>query len=198
MKLRHLSVLICLWVLTPSCSEGERQQEAIGSIDEYYDVQGLLAANEEALRQMDVSLQKEASFAGEVEESSIRLDSAALAEELDVFREVDINKPVLRGRYHVTTSQEDGRELVTYEADDKESLNINFLKIYRNAESGVVERMEALFSSRNVLYNSTRLLSLQYGEVNGQVLPQYYTVEGVQKMIFSEREEYSIRAEFIY
>lgn len=198
MRLRHLAILICLWILTGSCSEGERQQEAVVSIDEYYDVQGLLAANEEALRQMNVSLHKEASFAGEVEEARIRLDSVALAEELEVFREVDINKPVLSGRYHITTSQEDGRELVTYEADDKESLNINFLKVYRNAENGVVERMEALFSNRNILYNSTRLLSLQYGKVDGQVLPQYYTVEGVQKMIFSEEKEYSIRAEFIY
>lgn len=185
-------------MLTASCGEGERQQEAVVSINEYYDVQGLLAANEEALRQMNVSLHKEAKFSGELEESRIRLDSAALAEELEVFREVDINKPVLSGRYHITTTQEDGRELVTYEADDKESLNINFLKVYRNAENGVVERMEALFSNRNVLYNSTRLLSLQYGKVNGQVLPQYYTVEGVQKMIFSEEEEYSIKAEFIY
>lgn len=198
MRLRHLSILICLWILTASCGEGERQREAVVSINEYYDVQGLLAANEEALRQMNVSLHKEAKFSGELEESRIRLDSAALAEELEVFREVDINKPVLSGRYHITTTQEDGRELVTYEADDKESLNINFLKVYRNAENGVVERMEALFSNRNVLYNSTRLLSLQYGKVNGQVLPQYYTVEGVQKMIFSEEEEYSIRAEFIY
>lgn len=167
-------------------------------MNEYYDVQGLLAANEEALRQMDVRLQKRASFAGEVEESAIGLDSAALAEELDVFREVDINKPVLSGRYHTTTSLVDGRELITYEADDKEALNVNYLKIYRNAENGVVERMEALFSNKNMLYNSTRMLSLQYREVNGRMLPHYYTVEGVQKMIFSEQEEYEIKAEFIY
>lgn len=198
MKLRYLPILIGFWVLVTSCSEREKQQEAIVSMNEYYDVQGLLAENEEALRQMRVSLHKEASFAGEVEESRIELDSVNLTEELGVFREVDINKPVLSGRYQVATSQVEGRELVTYEADDKEALNINFLKIYRNPDNGTIERMEALFSNRNILYKSTRLLSLHYEEVNGQMLPDYYTVDGVQKMIFSDEEAYRIRAEFIY
>src|SRR5690606_5180019 len=150
MKLRYFPILIGLWTLVVSCGEREKRQEAIVSMDEYYDVQGLLAANEEALRKMNVSLHKAASFAGEVEESSIFLDSVGLTEELGVFREVDINKPVLSGRYQMATSQQDGRELITYEADDKESLSINFLKIYRNPQNGVVERLEALFSNRNI------------------------------------------------
>lgn len=198
MKPRSIPILLAMWVLAVACNEREKQQAAITAMDEYYDVQGLLAANEELLRQMKVSLHKQASFGGELEESRMVLDAASLARELEAFREVDINKPVLSGRYQVSSSQQDGKELITYEADDKEALNINYLKIYRNPTSGEVERMEALFSNRNILYNSTRLLSLQYVSINGQLLPQYYTVEGVQKMIFSEQEEYRIRAEFLY
>lgn len=197
MSLRPL-VLLSIWVLMISCAEREKQQEAILSIDEYYDVQALLAANEEALRQMKVSLRKEAVFAGEVEKTLITLDSAGLADELEVFRELDINKPVLSGRYQVEETLLDGQRLISYEADDKEALKINFLKVYENAENGVVERIEALFSNQNILYNSTRLLSLQYEQVNGKTLPRYYSVEGVQKMIFNPQEKYRIEAEFIY
>lgn len=197
MSLRPL-LLLSIWVLMISCTEREKQQENILAIDEYYDVQALLTANEETLRQMDVSLRKEAVFAGEAEETLISLDSAALAGELEVFRELDINKPVLSGRYQLEETLVNGQRLISYEADDKEVLNINFLKIYKNAETGEVERLEALYSNKNMLYNSTRLLSLQYEQVNDKMLPRYYTVEGVQKMIFNPQEKYRIEAEFIY
>jgi hypothetical protein len=198
MSIKHFLLLLGIWTLMGSCTEREGQQESVTSIDEYYDVQTLLAANEETLRQMNVSLHKEASFAGEVEETQIRLDSAALVEELEVFRELDINKPVFSGRYKETRELVNGQRLISYEADDKEALNINFLKVYKEAASGKVQRIEALYSNRNILYNSTRQLSLQYGQVNGQMLPRYYTVEGVQNMIFTEPEEYRIKAEFMY
>ena len=187
-----------LIMLFAACRPEGSEVDAVSSTGEYFDVQGLINRNAAQLMEMNVLLYKKATFAGNVEQTTIKLDSVALADELDVFREVDINKPVLSGRYLTEKEIVDGQEVIIYRADDKEELNVNYLRIFKDSESGEVERIEALFSSRNVLYNSTRLLSMQYGEVNGMNLPVYYTVEGSQKMIFNEKENYMIKADFDY
>ncbi len=201
MRFRRPAVLygigLCVFLLAACAPEGS-EVDAVSSINEYYDVQGLLKGNEAQLRKMEVVLRKKATFAGEVEEATVSLDSAALAEELEVFREVDINRPVLSGRYLTEREIIDGQEVITYQADEPEELNVNFLKIYTDSETGEVERMEALFSSRNILYNSTRLLRMEYGKINGRQLPVYYEVKGSQKMIFSSKEDYIIKADFVY
>lgn len=189
--------LLCAFFLA-SCAQEQGREEEILRIDEYYDVHGLLNRNEAMMREMEVSLRKQASFGGEQEEEIILLDSAALARELEVFRQAGINKPVLSGRYQETITEEEGLKVITYEADDKEELNINYLQVYLEPETGEVEKLEALFSNQNILYNSTRLLKVEYGEVRGEQLPLSYTIDGVQKMIFSDKEEYRVEGEFIY
>ena len=141
-----------------SCEQEEEGANEVDRIDEYYNVYGLLNRNEELMRDMEVFLRKRASFGGEQEEETVQLDSAALARELDVFRQAGINKPVLSGRYQETITEQDGLQLIRYEADDKEELNINYLKVYLEPETEQVEGLEALFSNKNILYNSTRLL----------------------------------------
>ena len=191
-------LLLCAFFLLACEQEGSGENE-VERIDEYFDVYGLLNRNEAILRRMDVTLRKRASFGGEQEESLVQLDSTALARELDVFRQAGINKPVLSGRYKETrTEQEDGVQVITYKADEPENLNINYLQVYLEPGTEQVEGLEALFSNKNILYNSTRLLKVDYGEVAGKQLPVSYTIEGVQKMIFSDKEKYRIEGEFIY
>ena len=190
-------LLLCAFFLL-ACEQGESGENEVERIDEYFDVYGLLNRNEAILRQMDVTLRKKASFGGEQEESLVQLDSTALARELDVFRQAGINKPVLSGRYKETRTEQDGMQVITYEADEPEDLNINYLQVYLEPETEQVEGLEALFSNKNILYNSTRLLKVNYGQVAGKQLPISYTIEGVQKMIFSDKEEYRIVGEFIY
>ncbi len=198
MRFLQLGILLLSTCLLVSCGQEEGGENEIERIDEYFDVYGLLNRNEEVLRGMEVSLLKNASFGGEQEENLIQLDSTALARELDVFRQAGINKPVLSGRYSEVVTEEDGLKVIAYEADDEGDLDINYLKIYLDKQENEVEQLEALFSDRNVLYKSTRLLKVTYGEVAGRQLPLSYTIDGVQKMIFSEQEEYRIEGEFLY
>lgn len=185
-------------VLLISC-QGERQEGPDAFIDEYFNVRALLAENlEQLLRREVVVMEKIASFSGEVEKTTVRLDSLGLAEEFDVFTELDINKPEFSERYIESREEADGQVVIIYEADDKESLNVNYLKVYKDTSSGQVSQIEALFSNKNVLYNSTRLLNLYFGMVEGEHLPLGYIIEGNQKMIFSDPEKYSIQADFVY
>lgn len=195
---RQIMVVFLVGMLLVSCVEEEEQEEEVSTIDEYFDVRGLLAENRAQLLQREVLLDKVAAFSGEVEKTTIRLDSTTLAGELDIFREVDINKPVFSGRYLESRELINGQEIITYMADDPESLNVNYLKIYKDSGSGRVEQLEALFSSQNILYNSTRLVNLFYDQENGQSLPRRYKIEGSQKMIFSDKEGYTVEAKFIY
>lgn len=181
-----------------SCTGEEQQQEEISSVDEYFPVRELLAETREQMLEMDVKLEKEASFSGETERSVVVPDSLVLARELEVFREIDINKPVFSGRYQESREVVKGQEIITYTADDPETLNVRYLKVYKNSANGKVEQLEALFNSENRLYNSTRHVSLIYGPVKNKNLPQSYKINGSQKMIFSNEESYMVEANFIY
>lgn len=194
----RLGIWLLCGLFLASCAQEAGREKEIVRIDEYYDVHGLLSRNELMMREMEVSLRKRASFGGEQEEKIIQLDSATLASELDVFRQAGINKPVLSGRYQETITEQDGLQVVTYEADDKDELNINYLQVYLEPETEKVEKLEALFSNQNILYNSTRLLKVDYGEVKGRQLPLSYTIDGVQKMIFNDKEDYRVEGEFMY
>lgn len=198
MKRLQLGVLLLCGFFLAACAREGGGDEEVQRIDEYYNVHGLLNQNEEVLRRMDVSLRKKASFGGDQEENLVQLDSTTLARELDVFRQAGINKPVLSGRYKETRTLQNGLQVITYEADEPEELDINYLQVSLAPETEQVEVLEALFSDRNILYNSTRLLKVDYGQVAGEQLPLSYTIDGVQKMIFSDKEEYRIVGEFIY
>lgn len=187
---------MCL--LLVSCTGKEQQQEEISSVDEYFPVRELLAQTREQMLEMDVRLEKEATFSGETEKSVVVPDSLALAGELEVFRGTDINKPVFSGRYKESREEVNGQEVITYQADDPETLNVHYLKIHKNLTSGKVEQLEAFFSSKNILYSSTRLVNLHFASVNGFNLPQSYRVNGSQKMIFSGEEDYLVEGKFLY
>lgn len=181
-----------------ACEQAELKEREVTEISKYFDVEGLLAANAEELLERKVKLLKVASFDGEVEKTAVLLDSAAIIRELDVFREADINKPEFADSYRKEITEEGRLQVISYIAEDKEELNVNYLKIYLNEETEEVERLEALFSNKNILYNSTRLMKVEFGWVGEAPRPLSYTIEGVQKMIFSEPAEYAIKAGFEY
>lgn len=196
--LKKLLASVGMVFLLVSCEQAELKESEVTEISQYFDVEGLLAANAEELLQREVKLSKVASFGGEVEKTTIWLDSAAVIRELDVFRDADINKPEFADSYRKEVTQENGIEVVSYLAEDKEELNVNYLRVFMDAETEEVERLEALFSNKNILYNSTRLLKVEFGKVGAAQLPHSYTIEGVQKMIFSKPANYTIKADFEY
>lgn len=195
---RQITTVLVAGVLLFSCAGEKRREEEISSVDEYFPVQDLLAETREQMLEMNVKLQKTASFSGETEKSVIVPDSSGLVKELEVFREIDINKPVFSGRYQESREKVNGQEVIIYKADDPETLNIHYLKVYKNPENGMVEQLEALFSSKNVLYKSSRQVSLTFEPVKDENLPKSYNIKGSQKMIFSNEENYMVEANFIY
>lgn len=196
--IRQIAAVFVTGVLLVSCAGEEQREDEISSVDEYFPVRELLAQTGEQMLEMDVRLQKEASFSGETEKSVVVPDSLGLAKELEVFREIDINKPVFSGRYQESREQKNGQEIITYKADDPETLNVHYLRVFLNSASGKVEQLEALFSSENALYNSVRRVSLSFKPLKEKNLPHSYKISGSQKMVFSSEEDYQVWARFIY
>ncbi|WP_224999855.1 hypothetical protein [Cesiribacter sp. SM1] len=191
--MKWISYLLSLISLM-SCAEADRGTEGPSqSIREYYNVDSLLVQQIDVLAANRARLVKTVVYGGSEEVDTVSLTEDSLEQELQLFNEMNINRPVLSGRYIKTVAQKEGLEVTRYQADEPDDLRVNYLEVYRLA--GQVQRLEALFSDRNYLYNSTRKLVLS---LNEQQLPQTYSIEGIQKMIFKDRVEYSIEGRFIY
>ena len=190
--MKHLSYLLSLMILM-SCDGGNDSEGPRQHIEEYYDVAGLLEEQVDQLTAKKARLIKQVVYKGQPEVDTLLLTEESLEQELQLFNEMNINKPSLSGRYIKSLKDSAGFQITRYMADEPDDLRVNYLEVYRKA--GQVMRLEALFSDKNLLYNSTRKLVLMFDE---RQLPQNYTIEGIQKMIFRDRVEYSIDGRFVY
>jgi hypothetical protein len=190
--MRPLLYLFLLAVLS-GCAQGERENGPIRLMDEYYDVNGLLKRQMRTLAAANVLLVKDVSYIDQDESDTLRLDAQQVRQELRMFSEMDINRPVLSGRYTITTSESGPLYITRYQADEPEDLRVNYLEVHRQGND--VRKLVALFSDRNLLYNSTRTLTLT---LNEEELPLSYSIVGIQKMIFRDSVAYSIEGRFLY
>jgi hypothetical protein len=190
--MRPLLFLFLLAVLA-GCAQGERENSPIRLMDEYYDVNGLLKRQMRTLAAADVLLVKDVSYIDQDESDTLRLNAQQVRQELRMFSEMDINRPVLSGRYTISTSESGPLHITRYQADEPEDLRVNYLEVHRQGNE--VRQLVALFSDRNLLYNSTRTLTLT---LNEEELPLSYSIVGIQKMIFRDSVAYSIQGQFLY
>ncbi|EMR04705.1 hypothetical protein [Cesiribacter andamanensis] len=190
-----MKYLLCILALLTgtACSRAEREADPKARITEYYDVSGLLRRQMRELAKTDAQLIKDVSYIDQDERDTLHLVGPQIRQELRMFTEMDINRAVLSGRYSISTSQEGGYEVTRYQADEPEELQVNYLEVYRQGDE--VRRLEALFSDRNLLYNSTRTLTMTLTE---EELPLSYSIVGIQKMIFRDSVAYSIQGQFVY
>ena len=190
--MKYLSYLLSLIILM-SCAEGNQNGAPSQRIEVYYNVDSLLEQHINTLASRKALLIKKVVYSGQAEVDTIALTAESLEQELQLFNEMNINKPSLSDRYIQTVLEKGGMQVTRYLADEPEDLRVNYLEVYR--QGGEVVRLEALFSDRNLLYNSTRKLVFL---LNEQQLPQAYSIEGIQKMIFRDSVAYSIEGKFMY
>lgn len=190
--MKYFGFLLSLLTLI-SCAEGDRKDNPGLPIGEYYNIDSLLTRQIDALAASKARLVKRVVYSGKEESDTITLTEESLGQELQLFNEMNINKPSLAGRYIKSVQDSANLQITRYQADEPDDLRVNYLMVYRR--QGQVQRLEALFSDRNMLYNSTRKLVLQ---LNANQLPQTYTIEGIQKMIFRDKVGYSINGAFLY
>lgn len=190
--MRGLNIcFVMVLAIAASCSE---HQPVVGS---YYDIDSLFDKQIGFLLKAKATLEKNARV-GEEDSHVVFVpeDSASWAEELEIFRNLNvINKPVNRGLYLDTIRKDRSSNLTvrSFEALDDdlsvERLDIFFLNVPED-----IRRIEAIYREDNVMFTTRRRLRVDFRKQDGGAIISAYNVTGGQKMLLGDSVRYAVTA----
>jgi hypothetical protein len=182
----------CVFFLTACNRMDQRYDKA------YFDFDSLINVQVAELIKSKVTINKISVINGKTDSSSFVPDSLNLANELDVFRQLDlINKPLYRSSYDLREGEKDTRSnllIRSYRA--KSPSPVPFVKFYYQASSNDIKKMESFFREENALYKTSRNLTLLFDDSSGSPLLSGYQLSGSQKMILSDTVNFSVEVSF--
>ncbi|MDQ2656378.1 MAG: hypothetical protein M3Y60_03075 [Bacteroidota bacterium] len=149
---------------------------------------------------MKAGLVKEALLDGKTD--TVRYtpsDTSVWMEELDIFRKLEeINKPVNKSNYSVSDGQVDpASNLKIREFLSTREVPVTYLRIYYQGTINKPRKIEALFDEDNLLYESARLLSMHFQQVDDHTVLTSYSVKGGQKMILGDSVAFYISGKIL-
>ena len=189
LRLNFLSIAIC-GLLAAGCGG---QNQSTGSL---YDIDSVIQFQVSHFIHQGAQIRKKAVLNG-VEKVTVILpkDSIDWDEELAIFLELDIiNRPINRNLYKVEDLSDTESNLRIKSFAATEELPVRYLKVYYFKTMDRVRKIEAEYNARNALYKSTRLLTLEFEEVEGKSRLTSYAVDGGQKMFLDDSVQYTIDA----
>lgn len=165
----------------------------------YFDVPSLVQQQMQWLDSLDPPVTLRASISGETQTQTVRKDSAAWSEAFDLFRQADINQPVLQGEYEETDSaSQDSLRVRTYRAKQARTAEIPYLRVFYRDSLANVYRIETMFQEDNVLYSTSRKMWMAFAPRQGKPRITAFATEGKQKMILRDSVTYSAYGELQY
>lgn len=166
----------------------------------YFDIDSLIDKQLIYLNKAGASLSKSASIDSVKDKTSFKPDSTSWANELEVFRHLDIiNKPIYVDSYTITDGEKDtNSNLMVRSFEANREIPVKFLKLYYQESPKKLRRLEAVLSEKNSLYYTTRKFSIELEDVNKLMVLSKYDVRGVQKMILRDSVRFTISSEVIY
>ncbi len=164
----------------------------------YFDFDSLVNVQITALVKAKASLTKSVVLDGKSDQSTIKVDSAMVAHELDVFRQLDfINKPLYRTNYQITEGEKDTQSnLITRKYKAKDAAPVSVVTFYYHNNFKQLRKIESEYQEDNTLYSTKRILQLEFDDASGTVLLSRYTLRGSQKMILNDSVKFSIEGVF--
>lgn len=183
-----------LLLFLSACTHEER------TVNTFYNIDSLVTSQINNLAQLDPQVAKEARINTTEENTRLTLDdTVAWKKELDVFRQLDLNKAINLGNYKVEDGIRDkASNLVIKEFTSTKDLPVVYLKVYYQDHMEDVRKIEGLFHEDNALYSSKRYLSMELNKVENENVVISYSISGGQKMILGDSVDYSIKATLTY
>ena len=163
----------------------------------YIDVDSLISAQIELLRTKPIVIQKEAIMKESKSGGQVKADSAALARELDIFRQIDfMNKPLFRDQYQISIQPDPRSNLTMRVYEAKVAAPVKYLKIYFFEQPSRLRKIESYFEEENSLYFTSRKYTLDFNEENSKSILVKSSMTGVQKMILSDSVSFSVTSTY--
>lgn len=179
--MRHLS-LILFSILIVSCGDIKPQKASA-----YFSMDSLLDAQIEHLLANDFKLQKRAVANADTAKALISPDSLQWANEFEVLRGFDINKPALIGRYNLEEKPDPNSNLrlITYQAKSDE-LEVQQFDIYYLNQRDNIKWIKAKSREQNSIFSASKEVELEFDKSDGQWLLKHVLIKGYQKMILQD------------
>lgn len=160
----------------------------------YFDFDSLLTVQEAAVVKNKLKLSKTVLLDGKQDRSTQFVDSASIAQELDVFRQLDlINKPLYRNTYLVSDGVDDSLSNLTLrQYTSTTQTPIPWVTFYYQRSFQQLMKVESLYRENNALYSTERNLLLEFDNSSGKLLLSRYRLTGFQKMILNDTVYFSV------
>lgn len=176
-------LLLCLFL--SSCTDSAQQTQP----NVYYDVLGFIRHQIADLSTRKPLVQKTVSI--NQKQSQQRTQDVNWSRELELFTQVDINKPALRSSYQILRP-----DSLTYQytlKKSEEKLTVRSLTVRLDGKTHQPRLIEAVLQTANPLYSSERHLMLESGPgSNQQWRVQHYKLAGFQKLPYFDKSEFLV------
>ncbi len=176
---KYISTLFLVFALF-SCKNEEVGKDKL----QYFDLSGFINEEAKLLSAKILQVDKTVFLNGKEEKKIITISN--WQNELNAFKEADINKKSFLGKYAVDSSSEGGNLLIRYSALEK-SFRTREISVQYDAEKKPV-KVRATISTDNVLYSSDQQLSYETGEG--------YWIAGKQVIRFLEPDSFNVNVRF--
>lgn len=193
-KFFRTGIVLSLLVLTVMSCDSKRQPAA------FYPIDSLVTGQIQYLTRIRAGLFKEALLSGKTDTLTYTPDDTlAWINELDIFRKLNvINKPVNIGSYLVDDRLFDpGSNLTVKAFTSLKKLPVVYLKIYYQGNIEKPRKIEALYDEGNTLYQSARLLSMHFQQIDNRTILTSYVIKGGQKMVFGDSVAFYISGKIL-
>ena len=165
----------------------------------FYPIDSLVSDQVSHLAIMGAGLFKEALLSGKTDTLTYTPTDALWAKELDIFRKLDeINKPFNKENYQVSDGLVDpGSNLKVKAFTTGKEIPVVYLKIFYQGSIEKPRKIEALYEEENELYQSARLLSMHFQQIDNKTVLTSYSIKGGQKMIFGDSVAFYISGKIL-
>lgn len=189
LKRTELPAILVIVLLTAACQETSKPSAI------YYPMDSLIRAQTYQLAEQKATLTKKAQIDGEEETTVIEpKDSTAWFTELDIFASLHtINKPVNLGNYTVTDGSDDQQTNLTIRTFTcKTNLPVVWLKVFYQEKPQHIRKIEALHREESSLLKGSRMLVMEFQELNNKVTLTSYSIEGGQVLFLGKPVEFTL------
>jgi hypothetical protein len=160
----------------------------------YFDVSGMIDKQITQLKSHQSNLKKVLRIEESVESKVI--NNVNWNQELEVFKTIDINSPVLRETFNVDTSIHNNQKKVVYQPKESTVKGVSNLVLTLDSANNLRE-LTAIFKTDNILYSSEKDFHLAFESEKKSLILKSYRIDTKERLLFRKSCGNTIKGEVI-